>query len=166
MNSGQVRFSMKMICIVAVYLALVTGMAVGPAFAQNVSEDPRGASEPSMGSPANPSPLVNSSNTSSAEILKELAEMRARIAELEAQLRAQQGLDTPALVNAATTNASALAADTSPAALNTAKASQTGAQPSQPRKEEPSAPFSYADWTWLNGNPRTKDAVWDSKFFT
>ena len=24
----------------------------------------------------------------------------------------------------------------------------------------------YADWTWLNGNPRNKDTVWDSKFFT
>src|SRR6202050_2390071 len=27
-------------------------------------------------------------------------------------------------------------------------------------------PFSDADWTWLNGNPRTKDIFWDTKFFT
>ncbi|HXW13960.1 MAG TPA: TonB-dependent receptor [Terriglobia bacterium] len=27
-------------------------------------------------------------------------------------------------------------------------------------------PFSDYDWTWLNGNPRTKDIYWDSKFFT
>jgi len=27
-------------------------------------------------------------------------------------------------------------------------------------------PFSDADWTWLNGNPRTKDIYWDTKFFT
>jgi hypothetical protein len=27
-------------------------------------------------------------------------------------------------------------------------------------------PFSDHDWTWLNGNPRTKDIYWDSKFFT
>jgi hypothetical protein len=27
-------------------------------------------------------------------------------------------------------------------------------------------PFGYADWTWLNGTPRNKDVVWDSKFFT
>ena len=27
-------------------------------------------------------------------------------------------------------------------------------------------PFSDADWTWLNGNPRTKNIYWDSKFFT
>ncbi len=27
-------------------------------------------------------------------------------------------------------------------------------------------PFSDWDWTWLNGNPRTKEAAFDSKFFT
>lgn len=27
-------------------------------------------------------------------------------------------------------------------------------------------PFADYDWTWLNGNPRNKDAAWDSKFFT
>ena len=36
----------------------------------------------------------------------------------------------------------------------------------QAEKPEPTDPFAYADWTWLNGNPRNKDAVWDSKFFT
>ena len=30
----------------------------------------------------------------------------------------------------------------------------------------PVAPFSDADWSWLNGNARTKDIFWDSKFFT
>jgi Putative beta-barrel porin-2, OmpL-like. bbp2 len=27
-------------------------------------------------------------------------------------------------------------------------------------------PFSDADWSWLNGSPRTKEIFWDSKFFT
>src|SRR6202023_84216 len=27
-------------------------------------------------------------------------------------------------------------------------------------------PFAFADWTWLNGNPRTKEPAFDSKFFT
>jgi Putative beta-barrel porin-2, OmpL-like. bbp2 len=30
----------------------------------------------------------------------------------------------------------------------------------------PVEPFSDADWTWLNGNPRTKEIYWDTKFFT
>jgi hypothetical protein len=35
--------------------------------------------------------------------------------------------------------------------------------PQKPAKIEP---FSDADWTWLNGNPRTKNIYWDTKFFT
>ena len=37
------------------------------------------------------------------------------------------------------------------------------AAPAKPAKAEP---FAYADWTWLNGNPRTKTPAFDSKFFT
>ena len=33
-------------------------------------------------------------------------------------------------------------------------------------KKEKIVPFSDWDWSWLNGNPRTKDAAFDSKFFT
>jgi|HubBroStandDraft_1064217.scaffolds.fasta_scaffold00002_128 hypothetical protein len=35
-----------------------------------------------------------------------------------------------------------------------------------PAKKEKIDPFSDWDWTWLNGNPRTKEAAFDSKFFT
>jgi hypothetical protein len=42
---------------------------------------------------------------------------------------------------------------------NTATVSTTG----KPGYVEP---FSDADWTWLNGSPRTKEIFWDSKFFT
>jgi hypothetical protein len=36
----------------------------------------------------------------------------------------------------------------------------------KPEKKPKVEPFSDADWTWLNGNPRTKDIYWDTKFFT
>jgi hypothetical protein len=39
---------------------------------------------------------------------------------------------------------------------------QTGAS-EKPGKE---VPFAFADWTWLNGAPRTKTPAFDSKFFT
>jgi hypothetical protein len=97
---------------------------------------------------------------SNAEILKELERMRARIAELEAQLKTQQG-GAPALVNAAPS-----VAGPATVVLNTTKPPQTADQASKQQKEQPSPPFAYADWTWLNGTPRNKDAVWDSKFFT
>jgi hypothetical protein len=36
----------------------------------------------------------------------------------------------------------------------------------EPAKKTKIDPFSDWDWTWLNGNPRTKEAAFDSKFFT
>jgi len=45
-----------------------------------------------------------------------------------------------------------------------AGAAAVAAQTTEPKK--PIEPFSDADWTWLNGNARTKDIYWDSKFFT
>jgi Putative beta-barrel porin-2, OmpL-like. bbp2 len=45
---------------------------------------------------------------------------------------------------------------------------QDNGKPSNPDPQKPAKiePFSDADWTWLNGNPRTKEIFWDSKFFT
>ena len=42
-------------------------------------------------------------------------------------------------------------------------ASTAGSEPTETLKIDP---FSDWDWTWLNGNPRTKEAAFDSKFFT
>lgn len=49
-----------------------------------------------------------------------------------------------------------------------AVATVTSAAPSDsaPIKKQKIDPFSDWDWTWLNGNPRTKEAAFDSKFFT
>jgi hypothetical protein len=47
-----------------------------------------------------------------------------------------------------------------------AKANSAVAPDSASAKKPKIDPFSDWDWTWLNGNPRTKDAAFDSKFFT
>ena len=36
----------------------------------------------------------------------------------------------------------------------------------EPEKKKPTEPFAFADFTWLNGNPRTKEPAMDTKFFT
>ena len=59
--------------------------------------------------------------------------------------------------------AASLGAPGKPAALSAAPTVDTATAPQTPAKIEP---FSDADWTWLNGNPRTKDIYWDTKFFT
>jgi hypothetical protein len=115
-------------------------------------------------------PASSKAGDINAEVLKELEQMRARIQELEARLKAQQGPSAPATVADTTVSnvaeakeSSSLSAELSLATPAHTVATQTQAAPSKP---EPSAPFAWADWTWLNGNARTKTPVWDSKFFT
>jgi hypothetical protein len=50
-----------------------------------------------------------------------------------------------------------------PAVISNGSNTEAAAVPQKPAKIEP---FSDADWTWLNGNPRTKNIYWDTKFFT
>ncbi len=89
--------------------------------------------------------------------------MKERIEQLETELKAKKAQEqtAPSLVTAEfkTQRAAEPAAPTTVAAT-------TAAQTSSPEKPKPAEPFAYADWTWLNGTPRNKDAVWDSKFFT
>ncbi|HZQ69694.1 MAG TPA: outer membrane beta-barrel protein [Terriglobales bacterium] len=81
--------------------------------------------------------------------------MRNRIAELEAQLKQRSG----------EAGGSASSAQSASYVGNDA---QTGAQQQAIPAESPAKPepFAFADWTWLNGNPRTKTPAFDTKFFT
>src|SRR5580700_2632660 len=114
-------------------------------------------------------PAVAPDPASSADIAKELADMKARIELLEAELKSRT-LSGPTIIAgpasaAGSVSAAAPGANVPLSAIATpdpAQAARTGL----PEKPPPTAPFAYADWTWLNGNPRNKDAVWDSKFFT
>ncbi|MGC1965396.1 MAG: outer membrane beta-barrel protein [Candidatus Acidiferrales bacterium] len=112
--------------------------------------------------------------------------MRQRIDELEAELKAsrEQAHPDTAVTSAkatvpvatnATANAAAPAAfSSSAAAIPTTATSATAptnasvptASASTEAKVAKVQPFSDADWTWLNGNPRTKEIFWDTKFFT
>ena len=99
-----------------------------------------------------------------ADVVKELEVMRARIDQLEKELKLRStatSASAPAPQAAdSVDNNSASSGDAHPAQEH-----RTGL-PHPPANPTPSEPFAYADWTWLNGNPRNKDVVWDSKFFT
>src|SRR6202167_1521809 len=101
-------------------------------------------------------------------IAKELEAMRKRIDELEAELKnakAPERPTTPATsAKMSIPLAPVAAAPAAPA--TTASESATAATAAAETAPGPIAPFSDADWTWLNGNPRTKEIYWDSKFFT
>jgi hypothetical protein len=148
-----------LIATLAVLVLVWTSTAY--ALGQTTSPDQKLLGDTPAGSGESAGANATSTNVNSnAEILKELQQMRARIAELEAQLKAQQG-GAPAVVNAAITTSASSAT-----VLSADKSTQASAQPATDQKQEPAAPFAYADWTWLNGTARNKDAVWDSKFFT
>jgi hypothetical protein len=103
-------------------------------------------------------------------LVKELEAMKQRIAELEAEIEAS-GAST---ADAATALQGAKENLVPGAALQAASPAAALAQPA-PAPAVPdidaevttkSAPFAYADWTWLNGNPRTKDTPMATKYFT
>jgi hypothetical protein len=126
----------------------------------------------------------------STQIEDELEAMRKRIDQLETELKKSRAQETVAATSPAPSTAkndsAALAltesSSSSPTSTSTASASALTAPSAvalapaatfaaasadgSPADKKKIEPFSDADWTWLNGNPRTKEIFWDSKFFT
>ena len=95
--------------------------------------------------------------------------MKLRIAQLEKQLRDQQA--NAAAAAQLESAGRSLAPPAAEAGVPTVAASpapadspvQAAAPPAVAAK---AAPFSFADFTWLNGNPRIENPPFDSRFFT
>lgn len=110
-----------------------------------------------------------------AAILQELEAMKQRIDALEAELNAG---NQPAPVSKAAESSSVAtsplaASSAAPDSVSTRESSSlTPAAPAPvfpeaaPQKKQPSEPFAFADFTWLNGNSREKDTPLDTKLFT
>jgi Putative beta-barrel porin-2, OmpL-like. bbp2 len=134
-------------CSALILIAIYTDTVQPRSFAQTSTPGPASASD--------------SSGTRDAEVLQELARMKARILELETQLKQKDAIAPDAKPEPGSSSADAQAPD---------HASLTGLlpQPSEASQSKPAKaePFAFADWTWLNGNPRTKQPAFDSKFFT
>jgi hypothetical protein len=98
------------------------------------------------------------------EILQELERMRTRIQELEARLKQQSAGATP---DAADSGQQA-SSESQKLLSTSAVAAPVGAEQRLPSETKPAKaePFAFADWTWLNGNARTKESAMDTKFFT
>jgi Putative beta-barrel porin-2, OmpL-like. bbp2 len=123
--------------------------------------------------------------TEQQEMREELRALRAEVERLRAEVE-QQKTVKPALDSSASggtsNNAGSPAIATAPPSAPAVTAAPSIAPPvtatagtstvataapeSAPPTKAKIDPFSDWDWTWLNGNPRTKDAAFDSKFFT
>jgi len=145
----------------AVVFALVLGSAVLLPAADTETTPPssssRAGAEETSKQPA--------AQIDAAAVMQRMAELENEVKSLREELQAVKTAPAgaPALRPAVLTSPEG--AQTSDTASQSA-AVATPADQGKPPEPAPPAPFAYADWTWLNGNARNKDAVWDSKFFT
>ena len=101
---------------------------------------------------------------SSLDLAKELAAMKARIEQLEAELKVRAAAEASPAAGTPARIAEALPA-VAPAEIAVAQTASDSSA-AKPTRKPKIDPFSDWDWTWLNGNPRNKDVAFDSKFFT
>jgi len=90
-------------------------------------------------------------------LLERIDQLEKRLVEVESLVKKT----SPTEVKESASAQSELAANNVPSA----PAIESPAQ-DQPAKKKKAEPFAFADWTWLSGNPRTKEVPLDSKFFT
>ena len=93
-------------------------------------------------------------------VAKQLEAMQRRIEQLAQQLKMRSSPDAAAASVPSTHLVDEQSAPASSPSPESALAQQTTSQPEKP------VPFSFADFTWLNGNSRIKEVPFDTKFFT
>jgi hypothetical protein len=113
-------------------------------------------------------PQASASSQVPQEVMQELETMKKRIEQLETELKQHEAQGQPSTVvqsaKATAPVATPLSASSAVPPVEAEQAvSESVATETKPAKAEP---FAFADWTWLNGNARTKTPAFDSKFFT
>ena len=155
-------------------LAAAALLPLATARAQNAAA--RGSASGTSGgaAPAQPAATADSGDDDqdAAQMIQELEAMRKRIEKLENKLRRLESQGQPETTTL-TAKATAPSSVPPPAELldggkpisagGAGPASQESAPGAKPAKAEP---FAFADFTWLNGTPRTKEVPLDTKFFT
>jgi hypothetical protein len=161
-----------------VVLAILFFAVPGSGRADDDKKDDNASTKPAVRTdvPAKPAPGL----TEREQLLLERVEqLEKRMAELEAGQsksadKSASAVPAPSSPSASAVTPAASALTSSPnTALPPAPNNNIGPDSSTSQtaraglpKPEPTQPFAYADWSWLNGTARTKDLVWDSKYFT
>jgi hypothetical protein len=144
----------------AALIAVAAGLLTLPLHGQQTAKGDSTGASGSVNQQANAA-----GQQTNQEIVQELAAMRKRIEQLEAELKQHVAAEQPTTVVESAKATTPLATSTATAAP-TAEAEAVLPQTGTPEKPAKEAPFAFADWTWLNGNARTKTPAFDSKFFT
>jgi hypothetical protein len=107
-------------------------------------------------------------------LLDRIEELEKRMAQMETQSHGNNNAAKEAVSPIAPATASSVPTENAAPAtsehIETTAASAAGTQPtagtSGTEKPKKSEPFAFADFTWMNGNARTKEPALDTKFFT
>jgi len=138
---------------------LITGACV---FAQSSAEPRQMATNSATGVPD-----ADPGDDTDAQVLRELEQMRTRIQELEARLKQRSSTQKSATEAGASRPPMQDNFTAAPVPASVVASAQTQIESSNTQAKAPKAePFAFADWTWLNGNARTKESPLDTKFFT
>ena len=157
------RYFLERKVIVGILLSVGGWLATSMAFAQSSTNQ----SQPPHSFNAAGSNLDTGGNAgtdTNAALIEELEQMRKRINELESQVKAlsrTQSTQSAGQPTAAGQELLVAAGPPRPIPATSEKPAEMNAE-----KKKPAEPFAFADFTWLNGNPRTKEPAFDSKFFT
>src|SRR5712672_3161213 len=167
---------------------ILVGWCCGSALcASGFADDDKGKTDP----PAKPAVAVKVEAPAPLTererlLLDRVEQLEKRVADLEGKGTppgAASGADAAAVQPAATTPVASTAGVAAPGTTSAAKATspdllskdsplavvqpQTTDKGNLATSKAPaSEPFAFADFTWLNGNPRTKQVPLDTKFFT
>jgi hypothetical protein len=139
----------------AVFIAVASMLLTLPVHGQQETADASASGLPNRQAGAVSQPTQQ-------EIVQELAAMKKRIEQLEAALKNQRTQESIAASAAVPVNVVDPVA-AAPASAEVMLSTPNTSPEAKPAKAEP---FAFADWTWLNGNARTKTPAFDSKFFT
>lgn len=106
---------------------------------------------------------------------QEVQELRQLVRELQLKVERLENQQQPTekVADPGSAPVASIAASPAPpatvlanSAVQTTNAAAALPAANAPATTQPAEPFAYADWTWLNGNPRTKESPLDTKFFT
>jgi hypothetical protein len=131
---------------------------------------------PTGTSSSNAAPPPKPANMTELEryLLAEIERLNDRITELEARLAGKASVNAPSETGstadtvAPSADSSKVVADAShvPTLPGSTQAQGALEAPTAKPSNKASEPFAFADFTWLNGNSRTKDTPYATKFFT
>ena len=162
---SQPRWKVLLCLIVASSL-----LGVFPALAQNAPSadgSPASATVKEKGTPAAPAKIKKSEKLSAEEREQRLMDRIEALEQLVAELVAARTQPSASPANTSTTSSPQPESNPAASVANAADAplalpkGVTAAQDPQPAE-----PFAFADWSWLSGNPRTKDSPLKTKVFT